>query len=195
MVLVNHDELAISGWRDWQALGMRGTGSGGGRVRARARSDRILEESFGEVSARVIMPLTNLGWAACWLGIAESAFATAQDTFRRQQGRTAPDVLTAKTMRLGRASDTIDELAEQMRSIAAGYEELAGTPSDAMVHRSNALRLTAAARANESVLDSFQVIGVDVYREVSASKWSLSRQIRDVLSARVMIQRGPHPAR
>ncbi|GAA2687976.1 hypothetical protein [Streptomyces lunalinharesii] len=79
VVLVHRDELAISGWRDWQALGMRGTCSGGGRVRARAHRDRILEESFGEVSARVIMPLTNLGWAACWLGIAESAFATAQD--------------------------------------------------------------------------------------------------------------------
>ncbi|MFC9686036.1 hypothetical protein [Streptomyces sp. NPDC056948] len=187
VVLVHRDELVISQWRDWQALGMRGTGSGGGRVRARTHPDRILEESFSEASARVIMPLSNLGWAACWLGIAESAFATAQDAFRRQQSRTAPDVLTAKTMRLGRASDTIDELTEQIRSLAGQYEELQGTASDAMVRRSNALRLTAAARANESVLDSFQVIGVDAYREPSASKWSLSRQIRDVLSARVMI--------
>ncbi|OPF83723.1 hypothetical protein VT50_0202675 [Streptomyces antioxidans] len=187
VVLVHRDELAVSHWREWQALGMRGTGSGGGRVRARTHRDRILEESFSEVSARVIMPLSNLGWAACWLGIAESAFTTAQDAFRRQQSRTAPDVLTAKTMRLGRASDTIDELTEQIHSLAAQYEELRGMAGDAMVRRSNALRLTAAARANESVLDSFQVIGVDAYREPSASKWSLSRQIRDVLSARVMI--------
>ncbi|MFJ8495618.1 acyl-CoA dehydrogenase family protein [Streptomyces sp. NPDC094038] len=187
LVLVYREELTIAQWREWQALGMRGTGSGGGRVRARAHRDRILEESFSEVSARVIMPLSNLGWAACWLGIAESAFTTAQDAFRRQQGRTAPDVLTAKTMRLGRASDTIDELTEQVRSIAAEYQGLQGAASDAMVRRSNALRLTAAARANESVLDSFQVIGVDAYREPSASKWSLSRQIRDVLSAKVMI--------
>ncbi|MER5971506.1 hypothetical protein ABT112_17525 [Streptomyces sp. NPDC002055] len=111
----------------------------------------------------------------------------AQDAFRRQQGRTAPEVHTARTMRLGRASDTIDELTEQIRSVAAGYEELEGAASDAVVRRSNALRLTAAERANESVLDSFQVIGVDAYREPSTSKWSLSRQIRDVLSARVMI--------
>ncbi|MDW4909411.1 acyl-CoA dehydrogenase family protein [Streptomyces sp. ADMS] len=187
LVLVRRDELIVSQWREWKALGMRGTGSGGGRVQARTHRDRILEESFGEVSARVIMPLSNLGWAACWLGIAESAFVIAQDALRRQQGRTAPDVLTAKTMRLGRASDSIDELAEQVRSIAAGYEQLQGAASDAMVRRSNALRLTAAARANESVLDSFQVIGVDAYREPSASKRSLSRQIRDVLSARVMI--------
>ncbi|MFI0980553.1 acyl-CoA dehydrogenase family protein [Streptomyces sp. NPDC021093] len=187
LVLVHRDELTISQWREWQAMGMRGTGSGGGRVRARTHRDRILEESFGEASARVIMPLSNLGWAACWLGIAESAFVTAQNAFRRQQSRTAPDLLTAKTMRLGRASDTMDELTEQVRSIAAEYEALQGLASDAMVRRSNALRLTAAARANESVLDSFQVIGVDAYREPSASKWSLSRQIRDVLSARVMI--------
>ncbi|MCD7444882.1 acyl-CoA dehydrogenase family protein [Streptomyces lincolnensis] len=187
VVLVLREELTIAGWRDWQALGMRGTGSGGGRVRARTHRDRILEESFSEVSGRVIMPLSNLGWAACWLGIAESAFTVAQDAFRRQQGRTAPDVLTAKTMRLGRASDTIDELTEQVRSLAERYEEARGAASDALVRRSNALRLTAAARANDSVLDSFQVIGVDAYREPSASRWSLSRQIRDVLSARVMI--------
>lgn len=187
LVLVHRDELTVSQWREWQALGMRGTGSGGGRVRARTHRDRILEESFGEASARVIMPLSNLGWAACWLGIAESAFTIAQDAFRRQHGQTAPDVLAAKTIRLGRASDTIDELAEQIRSVAAGYDESQDAASDAMVRRSNALRLTAAARANESVLDSFQVIGVDAYREESASKWSLSRQIRDVLSARVMI--------
>jgi acyl-CoA dehydrogenase len=36
-------------------------------------------------------------------------------------------------------------------------------------------------------LQGFQVIGVDAYREPSASKWSLSRQIRDVLSAGGMI--------
>ncbi|HZF89090.1 acyl-CoA dehydrogenase family protein [Streptomyces sp.] len=187
LVLVHRDDLTVSQWRDWQALGMRGTASGGGRVRARTDRDALLEETFGEASARVIMPLSNLGWAACWLGIAESAFAIAQDAFRRQQGRAAPDMLTARTMRLGRASDALDELAEQIRSIAAEYDALGGATSDAMVRRSNALRLTAAARANESVLDSFQVIGVDAYREPSTSKWSLSRQIRDVLSARVMI--------
>ncbi|MGV9254235.1 hypothetical protein [Streptomyces sp. NPDC003697] len=187
LVLVHCDDMTVSQWREWQALGMRGTASGGGRVRARADRDALLEETFGEASARVIMPLSNLGWAACWLGIAESAFAVAQDAFRRQQGRLAPDMLTARTMRLGRASDALDELAEQIRSIAAEYDALGGAASDAMVRRSNALRLTAAARANESVLDSFQVIGVDGYREPSASKWSLSRQIRDVLSARVMI--------
>lgn len=189
MVLAARENIETSDPVEWNALGMRGTLSGGCRARATAPSGHVLTESFNELSARTMAPLTHIGWASCWWGIASSAADRARTHLRRRSARASNELVTAKTLRLGRLTQTLDQARGLILVHAGEYDDLArGTAIDSgFARRTNNVRLAVADLAVSAVVNALELIGVDAYREPEASPVSLSRHLRDVLSAKVMI--------
>ncbi|AXO35400.1 acyl-CoA dehydrogenase family protein [Micromonospora sp. B006] len=189
LVVADRAGIDIANPVPWNAMGMRGTASGGCRATVSSRADMVLAEPFAVTGAQVMTPLTHLGWAGCWWGIASAAADRARRFLRRRASGGASDLLAAKTVRLGRIAQSLDQSRAQIRAFANEYDAaaVAGVHPAGMPRRANNVRLAVAELAFTAVVDAIELIGVDAYREAESSRFSLSRHLRDVTSARVMI--------
>ena len=70
-------------------MGFRGTCSLGYRLRAEGPVDEILSDSYGDISAETMLPVSHLLWSSVWLGIATGAVHRARH-FVRSEARKKP---------------------------------------------------------------------------------------------------------
>jgi len=187
LVLARAADIDVANPTPWLALGMRGTASGGCRATVTTSDRYVLADSFSVTGGRTMTPLTHLGWAGCWWGIAAAAAERARQWLRRRAG--TGDLAAAKTLRLGHIAQSLDQIRAQLRAFADEYDAATATgrSDGGMSRRANNVRLAVAELAFTAVVDAIELIGVDAYREAQASRFSLSRHLRDVTSARVMI--------
>ena len=179
------EDYCLDALLDWDTLGMRGTCSAGFTLKATGEAGQILPEPYQKIHAQTGMPVAHLTWSAVWAGAAATAVERAR-TFIRNAARSANGQVPPGAAHLTRASLSLRAL---IASTLARYERVL---SDERVLESldfqtaiNLLKVTASELASTTVTSALQACGLSGYR--NDGEFSVTRQLRDILSSSVMI--------
>jgi len=189
LLLFQNDDYHLKRLGTWDALGMRGTCSAGGLVEGVASVEQILPVPFADISAETMVPVSHLLWGAVWTGIATSAVdraaASVRGEARRKPGTTPPSAL-----RLAEVHAELQAMRASLTAMAAEYQQLRDSRSSQLSGMAFALRINNlkinASRAVTSIVEAaLQICGIHGYK--NDSPFSVGRQLRDALSASLMV--------
>lgn len=174
----------------WDTIGMRGTCSPGFVLRAEFGAERILAAPFSHMMAESIVPLSHLLWAQVWLGIATEAFERGR-AFVRAAAKRTPGAPVPAAHQLSRVmaelamfrSEVHGALDEFIRQDEGPDRESLNTL--ASVLRFNNVKLAASEQAPRICSSVLEVVGIMAYK--NDSPYAVGRQLRDSLSARLMV--------
>jgi acyl-CoA dehydrogenase len=188
LVAIVKDDYRLEHQVDWDTLGMRGTCSSGFRLEARGATEQILPEPYHKIHTQTVMAVANLTWSAVWAGIAAAAVDRAR-AFVRGAARKSGGQMPPGAAHLTRANATLSTLRgsiaaalQHFESIRADADALAGLEFQT---RLNLHKVTASELAAAVVISTLQANGLSGYR--NDGEFSITRQLRDVLSASIMI--------
>jgi acyl-CoA dehydrogenase len=190
MVLTRMSETDLAQTGTWDTLGMRGTCSPGFVVRASFGPDQVLGAPFSTMMNESIVPLSHILWSYVWLGTATEAFergrAFVREAARRKPGEpvVAAQVLAGVMAELAMFRSEVDNsLANFIQwSEAPGREPL--SRMGAML-RFNNTKLAASQLVSAICIEVLEAIGIVAYK--NDSPFAVGRQLRDALSARLMV--------
>jgi acyl-CoA dehydrogenase len=188
---VRREDSTLKQTTSWDTMGMRGTCSPGFRLEAGGDAQYVVPGSFADSSAQTMVPYSHILWASLWWGIAADAVAKA-GRFVRGEARKNPGTVPPGAARLAEASAQLQALRHNWLALATEFDELAQR-SDGMQEllslgwalKMNNLKVTASEAAPQVVHKALQIIGVLGFK--NDSKFSVTRQYRDALSASLMI--------
>ena len=189
-VLARRGEFSLSDIGVWDTLGMRGTCSPPVRVRGTVLPAQILPESFRDIAALSMVPVSHILWAAVWLGVAGDAFDRAR-RFLRAKSRKDPDASTLAANRLAEVSKQLRSLRAQLDVEIRDQEarvlggDLPAAAGSRTILALNDLKLAVSEGIVGIVGEAIQVIGIAAYR--NGGEFSLGRHLRDAHSAALMI--------
>jgi len=172
----------------WDTLGMRGTCSEGYTLNATGDADQILPEPYERIHAQTMVPFAHLTWGAVWAGIAAAATARAQ-AFIRHAARHSNGQLPPAAAQFTRALSTLQTLRGRLASSLRSYEQVM-TDKKALtsLEFQSMITLTkveVSELAVATVSSALRACGLAGYR--NDGEFSIARQLRDVLSAPLMI--------
>jgi acyl-CoA dehydrogenase len=189
LVYLRRDQVELSGLREWDPLGMRGTHSPGVHLTGSVPRWQLVGEpgQFRQIAMESMIPTAHLGWSACWLGAARSALGQVVSLFRSPDRPARPDLrsdLVAE--RIARVRIDVEVVAcylFQVRDEILAWRR-AGRSLDrpaTQIHLNN-LKVVAAERTFRAVDRLIQLTGLAIgYRRDSAVP--LERHFRDLRSA------------
>ncbi|OLB82690.1 MAG: hypothetical protein AUI14_00215 [Actinobacteria bacterium 13_2_20CM_2_71_6] len=185
-VLARRLQVRLEQSSQWNPMGMRGTCSPGFRLRAIVPAGQILSVPFGELAATTMVPLSHVLWSAVWIGLASEAFERARQMLRARAG--GHGLASGAERRLALADRLLTGLEVQLNDAADRYEpvylgERAATTDLAV--RMNALKVAASTATVEIAQYALEICGMAGYQE--DGRFSMSRILRDLYSARLMI--------
>ena len=190
LVLHHGDQTELEPKGTWDTIGMRGTCSPGFEVRARFAAEQILPAPFSTVMNESHVPISNILWSHVWLGIATEAFERGR-AFVRAAARRSPGTTVPAAHSLSRV---MSDLALLRAEVRAGLEDFVGEGEDAgrdrlgtmaSILRFNNLKLAASEQAPRICMGVLEVTGIMAYK--NDSPYGVGRQLRDALSARLMV--------
>ena len=170
------------------ATSVRGTCSAGFKLEARGELAQIFPEPYHRIHTQTVMAVANLSWSAVWAGIAAAAVDRARGfvrgTARKSGGQMPPGAahLTRANATLATLRGAIASALQHCESIMSDAEAVAGLEFQT---RLNLHKVTASELASAVVMSTMQANGVAGYR--NDGDFSLTRQLRDVLSSSIMI--------
>jgi acyl-CoA dehydrogenase len=173
---------------EWETLGMRGTCSAGFMFKGVGKIDQLLPESYQQIQAKTMMPVAHLTWSAVWAGVAASAVERARQCVRRA-ARHGKGELPPGAAHLTRANMSLRALRGMIASALRRFESLSVEADDLesldFQNGMNLLKVSASEMAISVVMTTLQACGLSGYR--NDSEFSVSRQLRDILSSSIMI--------
>jgi acyl-CoA dehydrogenase len=187
LVVVPKDGADLQCTGGWNAMGMRGTCSEAFHLRSAGRMDQVLPVPFVQIAAETMVPVSHLLWASLWAGIAVDAVTRAR-SFLRQAVRNAPgNPMPPGASRLVCAVERLQMVEARINAALVLYAaRVAGqTESFATAASMNMLKTGASEVCLEVVQEALLVCGFAGYS--NAGPFSLSRHLRDLNSARLMI--------
>lgn len=178
-ILARADECRVEATGTWRPLGMRGTASPPMTVTATVDAWRALRDPFAVVLDHTMAPVAHILWASCWIGAAGKAVQTAREYLRAERGHIA-----ARGATLARASAAVGTARALVdRAVAVRESE---APGSLLARQSyNALKVEVSQLVVRAALDALEITGINGYLE--DSRWSVARQVRDLLSAPLMV--------
>jgi acyl-CoA dehydrogenase len=188
LALIKRSDFSLEPTGGWDTLGMRGTCSLGFKVRAEAPRDRVLTDSFADISAQTMVPYSHVLWASVWLGIATDAVRRARLSVRAE-ARKKPGSIPPSATRLAELSLQLHLMRAVVRDGIEEYERRMDDP-DALASlgfsvRMNNLKLSASEAVVAIASRALLIAGISGYR--NDSDFSLGRHLRDAHSASIMI--------
>jgi acyl-CoA dehydrogenase len=190
LVLHHREQTELECQGTWDTIGMRGTCSPGFEVRARFDPEQILPAPFATVMNESHVPISHILWSHGWLGIATEAFERGR-AFVRAAARRSPGAPVPAAHSLSRVMSELFMLRAEVRS---ALEDFIGAGEDidrqrlgtmASILRFNNLKLAASEQAPRICTGVLEVIGITAYK--NDSPYGVGRQLRDALSARLMV--------
>jgi acyl-CoA dehydrogenase len=182
------DDYVLKRTQGWETLGMRGTCSSGFELQVSCPPDRMFAEPYERIHAQTMTPFAHLAWSSAWAGIAAAAVQRAQRFIRKAArsagGQTPPAAahFTAAKMSLAKLRAVIT--ANMNAFITHEYDERALSSLD-FQSAITLLKVEASELAVETVMSAMRACGLSGYR--NDGEFSISRHLRDVLSAPIMI--------
>ncbi len=188
LVVVMREHRSLERTSVWDTLGMRGTCSDGFKLRACGPASHILPRPFAEIAARSMLATSHLLWAALWYGIALSAVHRAQ-AFVRADARGRPTDTPAGATRVAEAASQLQMMKSMARDGLHRFEH-AGHDEDELTSvgfavAMNNIKVATSQIAVEIVNKALLVCGISGFK--NDTPFSVGRQLRDILSAQVMI--------
>ena len=172
----------------WDALGMRGTCSGGFKLVAAGSSDQILPVSYDRIHAQTMMPVAHLLWSGAWAGIAAAAVERAR-AFVRKAAHRADSTMPPGATHLTRAGASLRTLRSVIADALQRFELAAADPAalESVDFQAgmNLVKVNASELAVATVMSAMQACGLSGYR--NDSEFSIGRHLRDILSSPIMI--------
>jgi acyl-CoA dehydrogenase len=191
LALITKEDYALEQTGEWDVMGMRGTCSPPFKVIATASVQQILPEPFRDIAVQTMVPYSHILWSAVWLGIAADAISVAQ-AMLKDTVRKAPKAKPLGAPWLADGLNHFHQMRANIRVAAYEYDRLAASPATAQTLstaayalRINNLKLASSRMVGKICLECLQVCGLAGYS--NNSPFSLGRQIRDALSAPLMI--------
>ncbi len=172
----------------WDALGMRGTCSAGFRLTGTGGTEQVLPLPYQAILAQSMVPIAHLTWSAVWSGVAAGAVERAR-RFMRNAARKSGGQLPPGAAHLTRATGELRMLRGMIASELQRFEAAAdnGAQLEALDFQAamNLLKVNASELAGKTVMSALQACGLAGYR--NDGEFSVTRHLRDVLSAPIMI--------
>ena len=188
LVVLLRNQYDLEPLMQWDTLGMRGTCSAGFRLKARADAEQILPVPYETIHTGTMTPMAHILWSAAWSGIAAAAVDRAQ-MFLRKAARQSKGQMPPGAAHFTKAQSSLRALTSLVRSAIQRYEAaladerlLASLDFHAAM---NLLKVEASETSLAIVMAAMRACGLSGYR--NDSDCSLGRQLRDVLSAPIMI--------
>lgn len=178
MAVFRREDLDLQRTSTWEPTGMRGTCTHGFLVSGHADASSVFETPYLEIASTYEVSASHIHWAAVWLGICESALLKATDHLRAQS-------IAATDPRAGHAEDARSIVFTLQSTLASEARRLQREASVSGAIRANIFKARFSQEALTAVVCCMDSIGVKAYSATGV--WSLDREIRDVLSARVMV--------
>lgn len=182
------DNLQLEPTSAWNTLGFRGTCSPGFMLRAHGPAGFILDDPYGDISSRTMLPVSHVLWASAWLGLASAAVDTAR-RYVREQARSKPGTTPPSAMRLAELVSVHQQMIDLVRGAAERFDEI-GQDDDTLASLGvaisyNSLKIAASTLVVDIVGRALLICGIAGYRE--DSKYSLGRHLRDAYGAALMV--------
>ncbi len=190
LVLLLAGEFTLQPTGTWDALGMRGTCSVPATIDGGGARGQVLGEAFGDVAAHTMVPVSHVLWASGWLGVASDAFSIAREKLR-SEARADGGAVPGMAQRLSDTGAKLQLLRDEVSSTTSEYARLVADGDRAAIGslgtalRINNLKLSASRLAVEIASDALSICGIAGYR--NDSPYSVGRQLRDLLSAPLMV--------
>jgi acyl-CoA dehydrogenase len=182
------DDYQLKRLNGWDAFGMRGTCSEGFTLVAAGSAEQILPVNYDKIHAQTMMPVAHLAWSGAWAGIAASAVDRARG-FVRKAAHGAGGALPPGASHLTRANASLRALRSLIAAALQRFETVTGDAAalEAIDFQTglNILKVNASELAVATVMSAMQSCGLAGYR--NDSEFSMGRQLRDILSAPIMI--------
>ncbi|CAN5150953.1 acyl-CoA dehydrogenase family protein [soil metagenome] len=185
LVVLQGGDFQLEAGEAWDAMGMRGTGSGAFVLTGGGALSQIVPAPFAEIAGATMAPVSHILWGAVWTGIAGDAVARARAAVRarRKPGSSelppgalalaeAIEKLQMAEARVRRAIDVFDWTNPR----APGFSEVAAD---------NGLKTSVSETCLEVVQIALSVCGFAGYAR--QGPFSVSRHLRDLHSAPLMI--------
>jgi acyl-CoA dehydrogenase len=188
LALVRRGDYTLEKRGEWDTLGMRGTCSLGFLLRAEAPLAQLLPESFAQIAAMTMHPVSHILWSAVWLGIASSAVAIARK-YVRGEARKKPGVTPPSALR---AAELVNQLhvlraglRDAMQEYGQRYDDADALEGLGFQIRMNNLKVAVSEQAPPIVAKALSICGIGGYR--NDSPYALGQKLRDAYGAGVMI--------
>lgn len=189
LVYADRADLQTEIVREWNALGMRATESIGMALKGAVPAHNVVGKpgGFATIARESMVPLSHLGWSACWLGTARGAldqlvrWAAKSGTGRGQQGRS--DLFFE---RIGRIRVSLELVSSYLTRVREEVERARRENRTLDTPRSqlqlNTLKIVASELTFQAVNEMVQVAGLrgGYLRD---SELALERHFRDLRSA------------
>ncbi|MGW2467336.1 acyl-CoA dehydrogenase family protein [Streptomyces bauhiniae] len=187
LVLARADQVRLRATGAWNTLGMRGTRSAPLELRGLVDAGQVLDEPFGAIATRSMVPVSHLLWAAAWTGIAAGAHRRAVHCSRARARTALRTGAFTPDPRLGRMHAALRALVDGVRQFAGDHArwERAGEFDGDLTARANALKITASEETVRVAVLALEVCGMAGYSE--DGEFSVARHLRDLYSGRLMI--------
>jgi acyl-CoA dehydrogenase len=182
------DQYELERASTWDALGMRGTCSNGYRLKAEAPLAQILPKPFADIAAESMVATSHILWSSVWAGVVSDALARTQASVVAE-AKKQPGALPPGAVKLAHAFTRFRMIEAAIREALDRWEE-ARAAEEMSVTMNLALAMTALKVAvSETALEvvdaCLMIAGLAGYK--SSGPASLSRHLRDIHSARLMI--------
>jgi len=188
LLALTRDNYTLERSLEWETLGMRGTCSAGFELKASASEEQVFPEAYEKIHAQTMTPVAHLCWSSVWAGIAAAATDRAQ-SFIRKAARGAGGQMPPGAAHFTTARMTLTKLRAVITSALDAYtthehDEVA-LVSVGFQSSINLLKVEASELAVATVMSALRACGLSGFR--NDGDFSVGRQLRDVLSAPLMI--------
>ena len=183
LVVVPSNTCTLTRTGGWNAMGMRGTCSEAFTVAASGKLEQILPASFAQIAAEMMVPVSHLLWGSAWCGIASDAVLRARQFLRAKRRAKAGGPLDGGA-RLVRAVEQLQSAEAHVRLALLEW----GAGQDGSFAESASINMVKTAVSETClavVQEAMLVCGFAGYS--NDGPYSLSRHLRDLHSARLMI--------
>jgi acyl-CoA dehydrogenase len=188
LVVFEKADYTLTQTLEWETLGMRGTRSAGFAMKARGTAAQVMPEPYARIHAQTMTPAAHLFWAATWAGIAASAVERAR-LYTRKAARANDGQLPPGAAHFTKAAASLRQLRALIAASLSRFEMAADDAAalGAMDFQTaiTLLKVDASELAVATVMSAMRACGLSGYRNDGDA--SIGRQLRDILSAPIMI--------
>ncbi|WP_441241142.1 acyl-CoA dehydrogenase family protein [Tardiphaga sp. 768_D3_N2_1] len=191
LIALRRGDYQLERTGEWDTLGMRATCSEGFLLTATAGVDQIFPKPFHEIAVQSMLATAHVLWASVWFGIATNALSRAHASVRATARRMPSDFagplpgavrLAEATAKLQTFKSTLVAHIERFETAKRNEDDLS---SINFAIEMNNLKVMASTMAVDVVREALMVTGIAGYR--NDGPFSVSRHLRDVLSAPLMV--------
>ena len=188
MVVLRRGQVSLTQTSRWDTLGMRGTCSDGFKLVGRAPRQQVFPKPFAEIAAQSMLATSHILWSSVWFGIAADAVARAQ-AFVRAAAKRMPATTPPGALRLAEITALLQDLKSniiaRVKRFEAAQQDEDDLSSMSLAVEINNLKVSSSELAARIVNEALLICGIAGYK--NDTPFSLGRNIRDALSAAVMI--------